>query len=320
MTNRTKIFSKTIIERRYELIREWIRQGKQVTAKTLSDKDSGIGISFATAKNALYELSAVRNEIKYSHSKYSFIPSDNFPSRKQNDVNALINILSLLDQYRNLPNYDDIKEILSLLNPEITNYDIKSNVISIPPLPEYIIDKNKWNTILSAINKRHKISFFYKGQKDNDFKKRTCCPYQILLEDGNCIIYGLDDIKKENRLFILSRMKNILELHTTFELPQNWTFDSNYGGGKFGAYTFGAPENYKIKFSGEAQTWVKEHIWGHNQTITNDSESLVLSFTSSQDDKILEWILSCGNLAVPLEPEKFVERWKNEIKEMAKMI
>ena len=44
-----------------------------------------------------------------------------------------------------------------------------------------------------------------------------------------------------------------------------------------------------------------------------------LTFTSSQDDKILEWILSCGPDAKPVEPNEFVQRWKDKICEMAEL-
>ena len=88
---------------------------------------------------------------------------------------------------------------------------------------------------------------------------------------------------------------------------------------KFGAYTFKEPVKYKIEFYGNTQIWIKENSWANDQIIDETENKTTLTFTSSQDDKILEWILSCGADAKPVEPGDFVQRWKDKICEMAEL-
>jgi hypothetical protein len=50
-------------------------------------------------------------------------------------------------------------------------------------------------------------------------------------------------------------------------------------------------------------------------------DGTVITFTSTQYDKVREWLLSQGCYAKPLEPEELVDDWKwhiDELKRMAK--
>lgn len=166
-----------------------------------------------------------------------------------------------------------------------------------------------------------KIQFYYKGRWHGEERKnRIVRPYQLLLENGTCYLYGYDEEKREDRLFVLRRMEEIRHVnHEKFDLPADFEFSLRYGSSKFGAYTFKTPVKYKIEFYGNTQVWIKENKWADDQEIKETDEKTTLSFTSSQDDKILEWILSCGADAKPVAPENFVRRWKDKIAEMAKL-
>ena len=43
---------------------------------------------------------------------------------------------------------------------------------------------------------------------------------------------------------------------------------------------------------------------------------VVITFTSTQYEKVLEWVLSRGYTARPLEPELLVNDWHNTINKM----
>ena len=140
-----------------------------------------------------------------------------------------------------------------------------------------------------------------------------------MLENGTCYLYGYDEERQDDRLFVLSRMEQIrLKNNEKFELPADYEFSVRHGFSKFGAYTYQNPVKYKIEFYGNTQIWIKENKWADDQQIEEGRGKTTLTFTSSQDDKILEWILSCGPDAKPVEPKAFVGRWKKKIQEMAK--
>lgn len=235
------------------------------------------------------------------------------------DYGTLGILKSLLNQYRNTPLYAKVIErVRELANMPIEDF----SRIAVPPKPEYNKeDQKKFSKIFDYMIQDCKIQFYYKGRWHGEERKnRIVRPYQLLLENGICYLYGYDEEKREDRLFVLRRMEEIRHInHEKFDLPADFEFSLRYGSSKFGAYTFKTPVKYKIEFYGNTQVWIKENKWADDQEIKETDEKTTLSFTSSQDDKILEWILSCGADAKPVAPENFVRRWKDKIAEMAKL-
>lgn len=235
------------------------------------------------------------------------------------DYGTLGILKSLLNQYRNTPVYAKVIErVRELANMPIEDF----SRIAVPPKLEYNKeDQKKFSKIFDYMIQDCKIQFYYKGRRHGEERKnRIVRPYQLLLENGTCYLYGYDEEKREDRLFVLRRMEEIRHVnHEKFDLPADFEFSLRYGSSKFGAYTFKTPVKYKIEFYGNTQVWIKENKWADDQEIKETDEKTTLSFTSSQDDKILEWILSCGADAKPVAPENFVRRWKNKIAEMAEL-
>lgn len=235
------------------------------------------------------------------------------------DYGTLGILKSLLNQYRNTPLYAKVIErVRELANMPIEDF----SRIAVPPKLEYNKeDQKKFSKIFDYMIQDCKIQFYYKGRWHGEERKnRIVRPYQLLLENGTCYLYGYDEEKREDRLFVLRRMEEIRHVnHEKFDLPADFEFSLRYGSSKFGAYTFKTPVKYKIEFYGNTQVWIKENKWADDQEIKETDEKTTLSFTSSQDDKILEWILSCGADAKPVAPENFVRRWKDKIAEMAKL-
>ena len=235
------------------------------------------------------------------------------------DYGTLGILKSLLNQYRNTPLYAKVIErVRELANMPIEDF----SRIAVPPKPEYNKeDQKKFSKIFDYMIQDCKIQFYYKGRWHGEERKnRIVRPYQLLLENGTCYLYSYDEEKREDRLFVLRRMEEIRHVnHEKFDLPADFEFSLRYGSSKFGAYTFKTPVKYKIEFYGNTQVWIKENKWADDQEIKETDEKTTLSFTSSQDDKILEWILSCGADAKPVAPENFVRRWKDKIAEMAKL-
>lgn len=235
------------------------------------------------------------------------------------DYGTLGILKSLLNQYRNTPLYVKVIErVRELANMPIEDF----SRIAVPPKHEYNKeDQKKFSKIFDYMIQDCKIQFYYKGRWHGEERKnRIVRPYQLLLENGTCYLYGYDEEKREDRLFVLRRMEEIRHVnHEKFVLPADFEFSLRYGSSKFGAYTFKTPVKYKIEFYGNTQVWIKENKWADDQEIKETDEKTTLSFTSSQDDKILEWILSCGADAKPVAPENFVRRWKDKIAEMAKL-
>lgn len=85
------------------------------------------------------------------------------------------------------------------------------------------------------------------------------------------------------------------------------------GDGRLGAYIGDKIEKYKIKFTGYAKNWIKEHKLADDQSLKETEDCTIITFSSSQFEKILQYVLSWGAQAEPLAPRRLVTRWKKEI-------
>lgn len=305
------------------LIQKAEAKNKIINKTTLQKEDIG---SSATLGR---ELSRIGDEgeqiITFDKHKLTFRMNKNWKSAQHIKSDSLLDygslgiMKSLLEQYQNTPLYKSvIDKIEELAEMPIEDF----SRIAVPPKPEYNKeDQKKFSKIFDYMIQNLKIQFYYKGRWHGDERKnRVVHPYQLLLDNGTCYLYGYDEEKKDDRLFVLRRMEEIRHVNNErFELPSDYEFSIKHGFSKFGAYTFKNPVKYKIEFYGNTQIWISENKWADDQILETTENKTILTFTSSQDDKILEWILSCGSDAKPIEPEVFVHRWKDKICEMAKL-
>ena len=119
-------------------------------------------------------------------------------------------------------------------------------------------------------------------------------------------------------------MYDILETDITFKLPENYEFKNHTGKSHFGAFTRYAERQYKIAFYEDAIPEIKLGNWAEDQVFTDDIdeegyERTVVTFTSAQDMRVLDWVFKNKAYAKPLAPESLVTRWKYNVAVMAKM-
>lgn len=296
----------------------------EIINKTTLQKE-GIGSS-ATLGRELSKIGAEGEKIiTFDKHKLTFRMNKNWKSAKHIKSDSLLDygslgiMKSVLEQYQNTPLYKSvIDKIEELAEMPIEDF----SRIAVPPKPEYNKeDQKKFSKIFDYMTQNFKIQFYYTGRWHGDERKnRVVRPYQLLLDNGTCYLYGYDEEKQDDRLFVLRRMEEIrLKNSESFELPVDFEFSLKHGFSKFGAYTFKELIKYKIEFYGNTQIWISENKWAEDQILEVSENKTTLTFTSSQDDKILEWILSCGPDAKPVEPNEFVQRWKDKICEMAEL-
>ena len=115
-------------------------------------------------------------------------------------------------------------------------------------------------------------------------------------------------------------MADVVILNEKFELPDDFDINNYSGGGRLGAFAGDKIEKFKIRFTGYAKEWIKNHKWADDQTFTEDEDSTTISFSSSQFEKVFEAMLSWGRQAEPLAPARLVKRWKEEILAMAEKV
>ena len=260
----------------------------------------------------------------YFYTQEYEMPLNLIPSQ---DLLVLSLMKQLMVQYEGSPVYNEIASVIDLfVDPEGIGKSDFLNRVAVPPLPKVKVNKEAWDIIVECLKENTIIEFDYNGRWRTSTTHRKVHPYQVLLQDGIYFVFGFDENADEGeggeRLFNLSRMKNIKNTKQTFELPDDFEFASRCGGGRFGAFKEADTFRFEIDFYGEARQFVKDSIWAGDQVITDidDEDTTKIKFTTSQSIKVMEWLLSQGKNALPIEPAWFVDQWKEQVRAMAKML
>lgn len=238
------------------------------------------------------------------------------------NISIVASVKGLLQQYKNTPLYDSITKLIYFLEPKVAKDDavLSSSRVTVPPQMEYSINIRNWDKLTEALQKNRIITFRYKKNYTNTEAVRTVWPYQLLLDDGSVYLFAHSEYVEMDLLYDINFMEDIKVTADTFELPEDFDFNSRCGGGRLGAFKGNKVEKYKIKFTGYAKDWIKQHKWADDQEFKETEDATVISFSSTQFDKVYELILSWGTQAEPLAPKKLVERWKEEITAMYEKI
>lgn len=239
------------------------------------------------------------------------------------DVFYLSAAKTLFSSFDGTPMYKAISDVIDFVTD--TQGVGKSSLlkrIAIPPAPKITIDEIIWKKVLESLQKNLIVEFDYAGRWNQEKSHRRIAPYQILMDNGQCFLFGYDLNKDTERMFSLNRMKNFIVTSEHFELPDDFEFSSRCGGGRFGAFMTEDSVDFLIDFYEDARLLDKERSWSDNQVVTDfdDEGKTRIKFSSTQVLRVMEWVLSQGENAVPIEPKWFVENWKKHIDAMEKRI
>ena len=316
---------KSALARLYFLDQQ-IASGKYPNTGFLAKKWEGISTSTISRDiafmkdrlNAPIEYDALRRGYYYSEPNYR-IPMGFSCADELLALGMVKNILAL---YRDTPIYDAARHLLdSIIAPLASEGDSNwyESRIVVPQVPSSPIMPDVWNLITAALKENRVLAFEYLGTYDEDYLSRRVRPYQLLFDTGLWYLYGYAEERKEIRVFSLCRMKNIALTKEHFSLPKDFDYRAGIGGSHFGIFTGQKRYHFKIAFYEDSVVWVKDRQWADDQIITEINNGIIISFTSTQFDKVVEWVLSRGCTARPLEPDLLIEVWRNNIDEMRKM-
>jgi predicted DNA-binding transcriptional regulator YafY len=228
---------------------------------------------------------------------------------------------SILSLYRETPLYEaSINLLESIVAPIASdgNRDWLENRIVVPPVASAKVSPDIWEAVVSGLKGNLVITFEYLGTWDEDYLSRRVRPYQLLFDSGVWYLYGFSEERKAVRVFSLSRMKNVQLTKDGFGLPKNFGYTNLTGDSYFGVFIGQEKYRFVIDCYEDAVIYATERKWAADQKITEGDEGITIEFTSTQYDKVLKWVLSCGCKAVPKEPQQLVDDWKWHVREMKK--
>ena len=239
------------------------------------------------------------------------------------DLLALGMAKSILSLYRETPLFEASSQLLeSIIAPIASdgNKDWFENRIIVPKIASAKVSPAIWEILIAGLKANRVITFDYLGTRDAEYKKRRVRPYQLLFDSGVWYLYGFAEERKDIRIFSLSRMKNAVLTKDGFSLPQKFSYNDSAGDSYFGVFIGQEKYQFSVDFYREAVIYVTERQWAADQKITDCENGVTIEFSSTQYDKVLKWVLSCGCCAVPQKPKKLVDDWKWHIQEMRKLI
>jgi predicted DNA-binding transcriptional regulator YafY len=239
------------------------------------------------------------------------------------NMQALGMAKTLLSLYQDTPLYDPARNLLALITTPIMDHDNPDwfeNRIVVPPVASTPVNREIWNTLISALRGNKILTFEYKGVWDADYKLRRVRPYQLLFDTGVWYLYGYAEERKGIRLFSLTRMQNLTLTGTTFTLPSDYDYCTKADGSHFGVFTAEKKYTFTVEFYHEAVQDIRERKWAAGQKIKDIKDGISITFTSTQLVKVLEWVLSRGGNARPRAPEILVQQWERNINTMRQLL
>jgi predicted DNA-binding transcriptional regulator YafY len=236
---------------------------------------------------------------------------------------ALCMTRSIFSLYRETPLYEASRHLLESITTPIAvegSNDWLENRISVPPIASAKVKPDIWEIIVAGLKENCIITFDYKGTWDEKYKKRKVQPYQLLFDSGVWYLYGFAEERKAVRIFSLSKIKNAQITKDVFTLPKNYKYADFSGESYFGVFIGQNKQHFAVDFYEDSIPFVEERQWAADQKIIEKDDRITIEFTSTQYDKVLRWVLSCGCNAVPQKPKKLVDDWKQHINEMKKLL
>jgi predicted DNA-binding transcriptional regulator YafY len=244
------------------------------------------------------------------------------------DMLALGMAKNLLSLYHNTPLYETTQQLLELIGlpiagPLLPESDAEhppwyEKRVVVPPVASAPVDPEIWDSVMKGLRENRIITFDYLGTWDDASHIRRVRPYQLLFDTGVWYLYAHDEERASIRVFSLSRIQQLTLTEETFILPEDYDYCSREDGSYFGIFAGTQKRHFRIVFYDDAMVWVRERQWAADQVIEASDAGVILDFTSTQYEKVLEWVLARGSCAVPLEPPELVADWREEVRAMVK--
>jgi len=311
------------LERVFFIDREIAGGGFPNTA-ALAEKWGGVSISTISRDidymrnmfNAPIEYNAARRGYFYSEKTYR-LPAGFTTAEEMLALGLAKNLLSV---YRETPLYAEANRLLESISSPLGSAGEKlADRIIVPPIAAAKVDQGVWDAVVEGLRDNRVLRFEYRGAWDKDYRGRHVRPYQLLFDAGVWMLYGYAEERKAPRMFSLPRIKNAALTGAGFSLPQNYRYSDAPEGSYFGVFIGQEKLKFSVDCYDEAAVYATERRWAADQKITAFKDGGInLSFSSSQYDKVLSWILSNGADAAPRKPARLVQDWKREVSLMAK--
>lgn len=165
-----------------------------------------------------------------------------------------------------------------------------------------------------AIEKRRKAAIEYYSLTRDATSQRVIHPYFLMKNLGYWYLTGHCEMREDVRTFKFERILSV-ELHPeSFSTPQDLDINKY----KKNFLKSMGPNKVEIYFGPQVAPWIKER-WGSSVTRKGKDRGVVLTLTSETLEYPSRLVLSFAPHAKPVGPPEFIEKVRQDSREIARM-
>jgi predicted DNA-binding transcriptional regulator YafY len=265
--------------------------------------------------------------IEYDPYKYGYWltePVTNFPLLKlsEGEVVALLLAERALAQYHGTPLEQPLRLACQKLVESLkTEFSISwadlDAAISFRGIESNPVDPALFKELNFAVKACREVSFEYCKLESKRYESRCLRPFHLTCYEHQWYVIGYDKLRREERTFMLGRMRSLEVSTTSFTRPKSFNPERTLKG-SFGIFSGGEPIEILVLFDAFAACLIRERLWHHSQRIRSlPAGEIEMKLTLTSTIEIIPWILRWGVHAKALAPKDLVETIAKTISGMA---
>jgi predicted DNA-binding transcriptional regulator YafY len=212
-----------------------------------------------------------------------------------------------------------IKATLEEKHQKYINSIANMFVSTFRPLRDYSRSPKIIEGITNALLEKKRVQITYWTPSREKLTKRKIEPYRLWFVNGAFYIVGYCHYRKEVRIFLLDRIREVELTDETFTIPADFDF-SQYTTKAFKVLAGDEDFEVVVKVNPLLRPQIMEQQWHPTQKVEELSDGwLKVSFRLSALDEIKTWIQGYAPFIVVEKPPELVEEVVNSFKEAIKL-
>jgi len=256
--------------------------------------------------------------IKYDRSRGGYVYTDKTFSLAsvtltEGELVALLVAEHVLKQYEGTPFSASLAQAIdkisrSLKDPVTVDLSGRGSPLLFDLGPIRPPDVQIFNLVSAALRHRVSLRIRYYTQSRRVESERVVEPYHLYNYRGDWFLIAFCHKRKQVRDFLLSRIREARPTGVHYGIPRDFDGDS-YVHRSFGVEKSGPLLSASVWFDASEAPWVRERRWHPSQRIKEHEDgSLTIHLKAAGLTDLTRWVLSYGEHALVLKPEKLRRR------------
>jgi predicted DNA-binding transcriptional regulator YafY len=172
-----------------------------------------------------------------------------------------------------------------------------------------------------AIQRRQRLEIAYQSMTRKEALCRLVDPYHLASLDGDWYLIAYCHRRRAVLMFVPSRIRELHETETTFELPDDFDVSDYLKGAFRKVRGDGALQTVRLRFAPTAARYVRERVWHPTQELQEHADgSLTLTFRVDHLLEVKRWALSFGAECEVMAPALLRDELGKDVRAMMELI